>query len=42
VFDNVIVVIVAVEGSGGRHILGEVVVAAVQDTTATTHPPSAG
>ncbi len=44
VFDNVIVVIV-VEGSGGRHTLGEVVMAAVQDTTAaaaTTHTPSPG
>ncbi len=40
VFDNVIVVIFVVEGScGGRHTLGEVVVAAVQDTTATTHTP---
>ncbi len=45
VFDNVIVVIV-VEGSGvGRHTLGEVVMAAVQGTTAaaaTTHTPSPG
>ncbi len=44
VFDNVIVVIV-VEGSGvGRHTLGEVVMAAVQETAAaaTTHTPVYG
>ncbi len=43
VFDNVIVIVV--EGSGGCHTLGEVVVAAVQDTTAaaaTTHTPATG
>ncbi len=44
VFDNVIVIVV--EGSGvGRHTLREVVMAAVQDTTAaaaTTHTPSPG
>ncbi len=41
VFDNNVIVI-AVEGSGGCHTLGEVVVAAVQDTAATTHTPSPG